>query len=44
MQRESRPNIKEVLLAEDPRFRDIVPARGKSKSRPAIDFSNPEFK
>jgi prevent-host-death family protein len=44
MQSVSRPNIKEVLLAEDPRFRDIVPARGKSKGRPAIDFSNPEFK
>jgi len=44
MQSESRPNIKEVLLAEYPRFGNIVPARGKSKSRPAIDLSSPEFK
>jgi len=44
LQRESRPNIKEVLLAEHPRFGDITPSRGKSKSRPAIDFSKPEFR
>lgn len=44
LQSERRPNIKEVLLAEHPRFVDVAPARGKSKSRPAIDFSKPEFK
>jgi antitoxin Phd len=44
LQSESRPNIKEVLLAEHPRFADVAPPRGKSKNRPAIDFSTAEFK
>jgi antitoxin Phd len=44
LQRESRPNIKEWLLGEGPRFEDIVPKRGRWKSRPAIDFGGPEFK
>jgi len=39
LQRESRPNIKELLLRDGPRFDDIVPRRGVWKSRPPIDFS-----
>ena len=44
LQRERRPNIKEWLLAEEPRFEDIVPKRSGWKNRPPIDFSEPEFK
>jgi prevent-host-death family protein len=44
LQSGSRPNIKEVLLAEHLRFADIASVRGKSKTREAIDFSKPEFK
>ena len=44
LQSESRPNIKEWLLGEGPRFEDVVPKRGGWESRPAIDFSGPEFK
>lgn len=43
LQRESRPNIKELLLGEGPRFDDIVPKRGEWKSRRAIDFNGPDF-
>jgi antitoxin Phd len=44
LQRECKPNIKELLLGEGPRFEEIVPKRGEWKSRPAIDFSGPDFK
>jgi antitoxin Phd len=44
LQRESRPNIKELLLGDGPRFEDIAPKRGEWRSRPAIDFSGPDFK
>ena len=44
LQREGRRNIKELLLGEVPRFEDIVPRRGMSKRRGAIDFSAPDFK
>ena len=44
LQRVRQPNIKEWLLGEGPRFEDIVPKRGEWKSRPAIDFSGPEFR
>jgi antitoxin Phd len=44
LQRESRPNIKELLLAPFPRFEDIAPRRGAWKSRPATDFAGPDFK
>lgn len=44
LQRERQPNIKDWLLAEGPRFEDIVPQRGGWNSRPPIDFSGPEFK
>ncbi|HXJ87104.1 MAG TPA: type II toxin-antitoxin system Phd/YefM family antitoxin [Candidatus Binatia bacterium] len=43
LQRERRPNIKELLLGEAPRFEDIVPKRGQWKSRRPVDFSGPEF-
>lgn len=44
LQRVRQPNIKELLLSDGPRFEDIVPKRGGWKSRPAIDFSEPEPK
>lgn len=44
LQRETRPNIKELLLGEGPRFEDIVPKRGRWNRRAALDFSDPEFK
>ena len=44
LQRESRPNIKELLLGPGPRFEDIVPERGAWKRRPVVDFSEPESK
>lgn len=44
LQRERRPNIKEWLLADGPRFESIAPKRGGSKSRPDVDFSSPQFK
>jgi len=42
LQRENRPNIKELLLGEGPRFDQIAPRRGGWKRRPAIDFSEPD--
>ena len=44
LQREARPNVKEWLIGEGPRFEGIVPKRGGWKSRSPIDFSGPEFK
>jgi prevent-host-death family protein len=44
LQRESRPNIKELLLGPGPRFEDIVPKRGAWKRRPAINFSEADSK
>lgn len=41
LQRESRPNIKELLLAEGPRFENIVPKRGGWKTRSLIAFTGP---
>ncbi len=43
LQRESRPNIKELLLGDGPRFEDIARKRGGWKRRAPIDFSGPEF-
>ena len=43
LQRESRPNIKELLLGDGPRFEDIVPKRGGWKRRAPFDFSGREF-
>ena len=39
LQRQSRPNLKELLLGEGPRFDDIVPARGRWKRRRPVDFT-----
>ena len=43
LQRESRPDIKELLLGEGPRFDDIVPKRGNWKPRAPLNFGGPEF-
>lgn len=44
LQREKRPNIKEWLLGEGPRFENIVPKRGRWKRRLTVDFSGQESK
>jgi antitoxin Phd len=44
LQNAKRPNIKELLLGEGPRFELVIPRRGKWKRRAPIDFSGPEFK
>jgi prevent-host-death family protein len=38
LQSQSRPTLKEVLLADEPRFDLAIPARGKAKRRPPIAF------
>jgi antitoxin Phd len=43
LQRTRRPDIKEVLLG-GPRFDLELPRRRKWKTRPAIDFSGPDFR
>ena len=43
LQRESRPNIKQLLLGDGPRFADIAPRRGRLKRRPPVDFSSTDF-
>ena len=43
LQREARPNIKELLLGDGPRFEDVVPPRGSWKSRPPVDYGGTEF-
>jgi len=43
LQRESRPNIKELLLSPGPRFEDIAPKRGAWKRRLPINFSEPDL-
>jgi antitoxin Phd len=44
LQEGRRPNIKELLLGDGPRFDLVLPKRGKWKLRPPVDFSGPEFK
>jgi antitoxin Phd len=44
MQHSARPNIKEFLLGDGPRFDLVLPKRGKWKLRPPVDFSGPEFR
>jgi antitoxin Phd len=44
LQRERRPDIKELLLAPGPRFPDIVPKRGGWNRRVPVDFSQPHLK
>lgn len=43
LQRERRLNIKELLLAEGPRFENIARKRGGRKRRGPVDFSGPGF-
>jgi antitoxin Phd len=44
MQHSTRPNIKEFLLGEGPRFDLVLPKRGNWKLRAPVDFGGPEFK
>ncbi|HKI25022.1 MAG TPA: type II toxin-antitoxin system Phd/YefM family antitoxin [Candidatus Sulfotelmatobacter sp.] len=44
LQQTRRPNIKELLLGEGPRFDFKLPKRTNGKVRPPIDFSGSEFK
>ena len=44
LQRQSQPNIKELLLGDGPRFEDIEPRRGAWERRPPIDFSTTNSK
>jgi hypothetical protein len=44
LQRESRPNIKQLLLAPGSRIHYAAPNRGAWKRRSPIDFSRPDFK
>lgn len=44
LQRGKRPNIKELLLGDGPRFDLVLPKRSKWKRQAPIDFSGPEFK
>lgn len=44
MQQASRPNIKELLLGDGPRFDLDIPKRTRWKLRNPIDFSHPDFK
>ena len=44
LQRECRPNIKDLLLGPGPRFENIVPKRGSWKRRPVVDFAAPDSK
>jgi antitoxin Phd len=34
----SRPTLKEILLAPEPRFELELPPRGKERSRPPVEF------
>lgn len=42
LEREARPNIKDLLLGEIPRFEDAVPKRGTWKHRSVVEFSKSE--
>lgn len=44
LQSTGRPDIKQVLLGDGPRFDLSLPKRRRWKLRPPIDFSGPEFK
>jgi len=44
LQREARPNIKELLLRDGPRFDDVLPKRGQWKRRQTIDFNESDPK
>jgi prevent-host-death family protein len=36
---QATPSLKTILLSPQPRFEDIVPARGKSKRRTPVEFT-----
>lgn len=38
LQRTARPSLKEVLLAPEPRFDDIIGKRRAWRSRPVVEF------
>ncbi len=38
LQRSARPGLKELLLADGPRFEDIVPARGNLRRRKPVNL------
>lgn len=38
LQRTARPTLKQLLLADEPRFDDLVPPRRRWRRRPAPDF------
>lgn len=42
LQNERRPNIKELLLGDGPRFDDMTPKRGEWNSRAEVNFSGPD--
>ena len=44
LKRESRPDIKTLLLGPGPRFEKVTPRRGAWKRRRPVDFSQPDFK
>ena len=39
LQRASRPSLKQLLLASQPRFENLVPSRRTFKRRPPVRFS-----
>jgi antitoxin Phd len=40
LQKRARPSLKELLLADEPRFEIDLPPRGRWKSRPVIRFED----
>ena len=38
LQRAARPSLKQLLLAEEPRFDDLVPPRRRWRRRPVPEF------
>ncbi|HEX6770526.1 MAG TPA: type II toxin-antitoxin system Phd/YefM family antitoxin [Acidobacteriaceae bacterium] len=40
LQKRARPTLKDLLLADEPRFEIDLPPRGKWKSRPVIRFED----
>jgi antitoxin Phd len=38
LQESARPSLKELLLAEGPRFEDLVPQRGRLRRRAPVEF------
>jgi prevent-host-death family protein len=40
LQKRARPSLKDLLLADEPRFEIDLPPRGRWKSRPVIRFED----